>query len=83
MDPPSYSSSSMVDPDISIEFDSLSSPMLERPSTLPELNSRPASRVMKSFSCQGVSLNLANTSHFAMSLLLLMSMDTLPCHCYS
>ena len=53
MDPGNYSTSSVLDVDI--ELDSLSSPMLERPCTLPELNSRPASRVMKSFSCQGVS----------------------------
>jgi len=37
--------------DVSIDFEELSSPILERPTTLPEMNSRPASRVMKSFSC--------------------------------
>ena len=37
-----------------VECELNSSPVLERPNTLPELNSRPASRVMKSFSCDGV-----------------------------
>lgn len=36
--------------DIKIEFESPNTPILERPTTLPEVNSRPASRVMKSFS---------------------------------
>ena len=40
--------------DVSIDFEELSSPILERPTTLPEMNSRPASRVMKSFSCDEV-----------------------------
>ena len=48
LDPPSHSSSSVVECELN------SSPVLERPNTLPELNSRPASRVMKSFSCDGV-----------------------------
>ena len=40
--------------DVGIDFEELSSPILERPTTLPEMNSRPASRVMKSFSCDEV-----------------------------
>ena len=36
------------------EFDDVSSPALERPTTLPEINSRPASRIMKTFNGQEV-----------------------------
>ena len=46
---------------ISVE-DVTSSAVLERPTTLPELNSRPASRVMKSFSFDEVTAEyLINT----------------------
>ena len=47
LEPASHSASSVVECEPG-------SPLLERPNTLPELNSRPASRVMKSFSCDGV-----------------------------
>ena len=40
--------------DVRIEFESPNTPILERPTTLPEMNSRPASRVMKSFSVDEV-----------------------------
>ena len=42
--------------DVKIEFESPNTPILERPTTLPEMNSRPASRVMKSFSMDEVPL---------------------------
>ena len=40
--------------DVRIDLDSPNTSILERPTTLPEMNSRPASRVMKSFSVDEV-----------------------------
>ena len=40
--------------DVRIDMESPNTPILERPTTLPEMNSRPASRVMKSFSVDEV-----------------------------
>ena len=61
---------------VSIDLDSCSSPARERPSTLPELNSRPASRVMKSFSVDEVGREPVDTSSWpvlASSRLILLS----------
>ena len=43
--------------DVRIDMESPNTPILERPTTLPEMNSRPASRVMKSFSVDEVISN--------------------------